>query len=281
MTDFRANSDKQISSRSGARIEEAVRRDRDADLRPFCVVATPGTTNTGAIDPLPELAALCREENLWLHADGAYGAAAVFCERGRTLLEGLGKVDSLSIDPHKWLFQPYEMGCVLVRKRRWLYAAFHVLPEYMEDTAGPEGEVNFCDYGPQLSRRFRALKLWMTLQVFGADAVSAAVERGFELAEFAEAVLAEHEHMWVVTPAQMGVVTFQARPPGFDMEAANRHNQAMVEAILDDGYAMIVSTKLKGQTVLRMCTINPRTTEEDIRRTIARVDQLSRELEDS
>jgi glutamate/tyrosine decarboxylase-like PLP-dependent enzyme len=263
-----------------AALRAAVQHDRSAGLRPFCVIATPGTTNTGAIDPLPQLAAFCRRENLWLHADGAYGAAAVFCERGRRLLEGLGEVDSLSIDPHKWLFQPYEMGCVLVRERRWLRDCFHVLPEYMEDTAGPEGEVNFCDYGPQLSRRFRALKLWMSLQVFGADAFSAAVERGFELAELAEMTLEGSDRLRVVTPAQMGVVTFQAQPQDDCLAAVNSHNRALVDAILDDGYAMIVSTTLRGQTVLRMCTINPRTTDEDIRQTIRRVDLLSRAIEE-
>jgi len=259
-------------------LQEAVHQDRSSGLRPFCVIATAGTTNTGAVDPLPELAAFCEVE-VWLHADGAYGAAAVLCERGRRLLDGIGRVDSLSLDPHKWLFQPYEIGCLLVRRRRHLRDAFHVLPEYLEDASGAEEEVNLCDYGPQLTRSFRALKLWMSLQVFGAEAFGRAVERGFGLTGLAESVVRELDGWRVVTPAQMGVVTFQARPAGHSEEQVDEHNQALVEAILQDGYAMVVSTKLRGRTVLRMCPINPRTTENDIRETCHRLDTLSRSLQ--
>ena len=114
-------------------LRRAIEADRAAGRVPFCVVANAGMTNTGAIDPLMALADYCRQEELWLHVDGAYGAAAVFCERGQALLDGLACVDSLSLDPHKWLFQPYEIGCVLVREERWLRDAFHILPEYLED----------------------------------------------------------------------------------------------------------------------------------------------------
>jgi glutamate/tyrosine decarboxylase-like PLP-dependent enzyme len=258
---------------------DAVHRDRSAGLRPFCVIATAGTTNTGAVDPLRTLAALCREEGLWLHADGAYGAAAVFCERGRRLLDGIGDADSITLDPHKWLFQPYEIGCILVRNRNHLRETFHVLPEYLQDIAGPEEEVNFCDYGPQLTRSFRALKLWMSLQVFGAEAFAKAVQRGFDLAELAESIIRGLEGWRVVTSAHMGVVTFQACPEGYDKGEVNEHNQALVEAILDDGYAMLASTRLRGQTVLRMCSINPRTTPDDVRSTIERLNSLSRKLQ--
>jgi len=264
-----------------AMLHNAVQRDRSTGLRPFCVIGTPGTTNTGAIDPLPELAAFCQEEGLWLHADGAYGASAVFCERGRQLLEGISGVDSLSLDPHKWLFQPYEIGCLLVRNRTNLRDAFRVLPEYLDDAVGSEEEVNFCDYSPQLTRSFRALKLWMSLQVFGAEAFGKAVQRGFDLAELAESIIREFEGWCVVTSAQMGVVTFQARPAGYGEGEVDGHNQALVEAILHDGYTMVVSTKLRGRTVLRMCPINPRTTDDDIRKTLDHLQNLSRELQQS
>jgi glutamate/tyrosine decarboxylase-like PLP-dependent enzyme len=259
-------------------LRQAVTEDRATGLRPFCVVASAGTTNTGAIDPLPALADFCRSEDLWLHADGAFGASAVFCGRGRALLDGLGQVDSLSIDPHKWLFQPFESGCLLVRDRRWLRETFHILPEYLEDTVGPAEEVNFCDYGPQLTRRFRALKLWMSLQVFGEAAFSDAVERGFILAELVGQKLNEMPGWRVVTPAQMGIITFRAEPVGTPEAELDTHNQRLVEAILEDGYAVVVSTRLRGQSVLRMCTINPRTTEADIRQTLDRLDRLSNEL---
>jgi glutamate/tyrosine decarboxylase-like PLP-dependent enzyme len=165
-----------------------------------------------------------------------------------------------------------------VRNRRHLRDAFHVLPEYLEDAAASEREVNFCDYGPQLTRSFRALKLWMSLQVFGVEAFAKAVERGFDLAELAESVVRELDSWRVVTPAQLSVVTFQAQPAGYSEDQVDEHNQALVEAILQDGYAMVVSTKLRGRTVLRMCLINPRTTENDIRETLDRLDNLSWKL---
>lgn len=256
----------------------AIEADRAASRVPFCVVANAGTTNTGAIDPLLALADYCRQEELWLHVDGAYGAAAVFCERGQALLDGLARVDSLSLDPHKWLFQPYEIGCVLVREERWLKEAFHILPEYLEDIEGKEGEVNFCDRGIQLTRGFRALKLWMSLQVFGRSAFQEAVNRGFEMAQVAEAVVCGLSNWEVVTPAQMGIVTFRCIPEGLSPEKLNWLNRELVEEIIADGLAMVSSTVLRGQTVLRMCTINPRTTEADVRGTIKRLDDMSKRL---
>ena len=257
-------------------LQRAVEADRRAGRLPFCVVANAGTTNTGAIDPLPALATYCRQEGLWLHVDGAYGAAAALCERGRDLLQGLGEADSLALDPHKWLFQPYEIGGVLVRQARWLRETFHILPEYLADTEGQAGEVNYCDRGIQLTRGFRALKLWMSLKVFGAAGFRAALNRGFELAETAEAVARGLPDWEVVTPAQLGIVTFRYAPPGVAAEELERLNQALVDGMIADGFAMVSSTVLRGQTVLRLCTINPRTTADDVRETLARLDGIGR-----
>jgi glutamate/tyrosine decarboxylase-like PLP-dependent enzyme len=252
-------------------LERAITRDRCAGRLPFCVVANAGTTNTGAVDPLPDVAHLCQEEGLWLHVDGAYGAAAVLSERGRAALTGLGSADSLSLDPHKWLFQPFEIGCVLVRNGEWLEQTFRILPEYLSDIEGDEGEVNFCDRGIQLTRGFRALKLWLSLKVFGVSGFRRAMERGLELAEIAEVAVAELPEWEVVTPAQMGVVTFRCAPAGLTPEAQDALNRGLVEELVASGFAMISTTTLRGRVVLRMCTINPRTTESDVRETIARL----------
>jgi glutamate/tyrosine decarboxylase-like PLP-dependent enzyme len=255
---------------------DAIRADRAAGKIPFCVVANAGTTNTGAIDPLPALADGCQQEGLWLHVDGAYGAATALCERGRVALEGLGRADSLALDPHKWLFQPYEIGCMLVRNERWLKEAFHILPEYLEDTQGQAGEVNFADRGIQLTRGFRALKLWMSLKIFGGRAFADAMDRGFELAHVAEAAVRELPDWEVVTPAQMGVLTFRHAPPGLTDGERDHVNRELVAAMMADAYAMITSTVLRGRTVLRLCTINPRTTEADVQGTIERLGRLAR-----
>ena len=158
------------------------------------------------------------------------------------------------------------------------YVTFHILPEYLQDIVGQEGEVNFCDRGIQLTRGFRALKLWMSLKVFGRSALESALNRGFELAERAEAAVRELPGWQVVTPAQMGILTFRYAPEGVTAERLNELNQKLVGELIADGYAMISSTVLREQTALRMCTINPRTTEADIRETLRRLDDMGKKL---
>jgi glutamate/tyrosine decarboxylase-like PLP-dependent enzyme len=201
--------------------------------------------------------------------DGAYGAAAVISERGRDLLAGLALADSLTLDPHKWLFQPFEIGCVLVRELAHLSETFRVLPEYLKDTQHDLAEFNFTDHGFQLTRGFRALKLWMSIQVFGMASFRAAIDRGFTLAEFSEARLRRMPRWEVITPAQMAVVCFRCK------SADDSAHLRLVQALLEDGLALITSTVLRGRTVLRACTINPRTTETDLERTLARLDRIA------
>jgi glutamate/tyrosine decarboxylase-like PLP-dependent enzyme len=255
-------------------LRRTVTEDRAAGRMPFCVVANAGTTNTGAVDALPELARFCRAESLWLHVDGAYGAAAGLAPEARAALAGLEEVDSLSLDPHKWLFQPFEIGCALVREECWLVETFRILPEYLRDVHRSEEEVNFCDRGAQLTRSFRALKLWMSLKAFGAAAFRDAITRGLRLAEAAERRLRESGCFEVVTPAQLGVVSFRYAPSDLAAEVAEGINQRLVNAMLTDGYAVVTSTVLRGRTVLRLCTINPRTTEEEIAETVRRLARL-------
>jgi aromatic-L-amino-acid/L-tryptophan decarboxylase len=243
-------------------VAAAVSADRAAGLTPFAVVATAGTTNTGAIDPLGALADVCASEGLWFHVDGAYGAAAALTDPGS--FEGMGRADSLVVDPHKWLFQPYEAGAVLVREPGLLERTFALSGEYLRDTFG--GEVNFRDRGIQLTRGTRALKLWLSVQVFGLAAFRSGVAHGVALAEHAEAVLRSRRGWEVVTPASLGIVCFTR--VGVD-------DSAVAAAMVADGFAAPSTTVLRGRTVLRLCTINPRTTFEDIEETILRMEQVS------
>jgi aromatic-L-amino-acid decarboxylase len=214
---------------------------------------------------LPEIAALSKANDLWMHVDGAYGAAAALCDRGRALLQGLELADSLSLDPHKWLFQSIECGCVILRDADILKATYRITPEYLAEVHRNISEINPHDYGMQLTRGYRALKLWMSIQYFGLDAFRTAMERGFELAELAERKLRAMPGWEIVTPAQMGIVTFHH--PGADYEKI--HN-----SMLSDGLALATSTVLKGRKVLRFCTINPRTTEGDITQTLDHIDRM-------
>ena len=263
-------------------VRRAIREDRAAGLAPFCVIANAGTTNTGAIDPTAELADVCAEEKVWLHADGAYGAGALFCARGRKLLRGIERADSFALDPHKWLFQPFDCALLMVRNRATLRHAFHVREdeaEYLQDARGGEEEVNLWDYSPELTRPFRALKLWMSLQVFGADAFAAALERTFYLAEYAEKQLRARGNWEITSSAQMAVVTFRyvsqghAHESGENARRVDALNRAIAARMQEQGYALVLTTELRGQTVLRLCTINPRTTEEDIVKTVEALDK--------
>jgi glutamate/tyrosine decarboxylase-like PLP-dependent enzyme len=261
-------------------LRQTVAEDRAAGRQPFLVIANAGTTNTGAIDPLNELADFCAQEDLWLHVDGAYGAAACLSERGKKLLAGIERADSLSLDPHKWLFQPFEIGCALVRDTRLLKKTFHTMAEYLEDTRRAEDEeINYYDYGVQLTRSFRALKLWLSIKTFGAAAFRAAINRGFNLAEFAENLLRQSERWQIITPATFGIVTFRFVAEDCSGSEINEIHRRMVEAMADDGFAFANSTALRGRTVMRFCAINPRTTEEDIRATIQMLERLGLNLQ--
>ncbi len=245
-------------------LKRAITEDRAHGRQPRFVIATAGTTNTGAVDPLPELADLCEREQLWLHVDGAYGAPAALCSRGRQALAGLERVDSLVLDPHKWLFQPYDVGCLFMRPGV-LGAAFRMDPEYLVDVMARRGEIDMRNRSLELTRRSRALKLWLSFRTYGMEAIGAAVERGIELAEIAEAMIRDDERFSVVTPAQLGIVTFALA--GAD-EAVHREAAARLAR---DGYAAVTATTLKETAVLRLCTINPQTTEADLRGTLERL----------
>jgi glutamate/tyrosine decarboxylase-like PLP-dependent enzyme len=247
-------------------VAAAVTDDRAAGLDPFCVIGTAGTTSTGTVDPLNALADLCARERLWLHVDGAYGGPARLAPGGAELLAGIERADSLVLDPHKWLFQPYEIGAVLVREPGLLARTFTLDGAYLRDTGG--GVVEFRNHGPQLTRGSRALKLWLSLRVYGLDAFRAAIARGIALAEHAEALLRERGGWEVVSPAQLAVVCFRRS------DHDDARTEAMVRATVADGYAAPSTTVLGGRTVARLCTINPRTTEADIAGTIERLERL-------
>ena len=259
-------------------LARAVAEDRAAGRIPFCVIANAGTTNTGAVDPLPEIADICAAEGLWLHADAAYGGGALLSDRGRLALAGIERADSLALDPHKWLFQPFEIGCVLVRDGRLLAEVFRTRPAYLRDVHRPEveeQEVHFSDLGVQLTRGFRALKLWMSLQVFGLAAFREAVERGIANAELAQARIASSGKWRIVSPARLGTVAFGWAPEGVSEDEQDVVTHGLAEASLADGFAFLSSTLLRGRPALRICALNPRTTEADIVETIDRLETLA------
>ncbi len=249
-----------------ASLRRAVAEDRKLGRMPRMVIASAGTTNTGACDPLDQLADFCAEQGLWLHVDGAYGGPAALTEQGRTYLSGMERADSLVIDPHKWLFQPYDVGACFVAHPGALERCFAMNPEYLKDVKTTQGAVNFGDRSLELTRRSRAIKLWMSLRTYGAERFRKAVARGIALAEYAESRLRAEPETWeVVTPAQIGVVCFALR------HADPSEHARRAARLTESGFAAVTSTSLKGRSVLRLCTINPTTSEADIAEVIRRL----------
>jgi aromatic-L-amino-acid/L-tryptophan decarboxylase len=246
----------------------AMAADLRAGRRPLFVAASAGATSTGAVDPLPELAALCRERGVWFHVDAAYGGFAALTERGRRWLAGMELADSVTLDPHKWLYQPFECGCLLVREGQRLHEAFRIQPVYLKDTEAAELEVNFSDLSVQLSRTSRALKLWMSLRYFGIDAFRAAIDGSIDLALFAQARIEASAQLELLTPAKLGVVCFRRRPEGMDEDRLERLNQQLAEGLAASGQGLVSSTRLRGRFALRMCVLNHSSRTQDVERVL-------------
>jgi glutamate/tyrosine decarboxylase-like PLP-dependent enzyme len=244
----------------------AVQADLAAGREPLAVCATAGTTNSGAVDPLPELADAAAAHGLWLHVDAAYGGFAVLTERGRQTLAGIERADSITLDPHKWLYQPYECGCILVRDGATLRRAFEIVPDYLRDSEAGAGEVNFADLGLQLSRSSRALKCWLSLRYFGLDAFRSAIERSLDLAELAARLVRESDTLELAAPPSLGVVCLRRTDAPPDEES---FTAGLVAALEESGTALVSTTRLHGRPAIRMCILSHTSAEEHVRSALA------------
>ena len=229
---------------------------------------------------MPEIAEFCAAQKIWLHVDAAYGGFAVLTERGRQRLAGLERADSISLDAHKWLFQPFEAGCVLVRDVATLVRAFSVNPDYLQDTKLGLEHVNFADRGYQLTRSFRALKVWMSIQTFGLARFRAAIARAMELPT--EPASSSRELTGSNCSARLrsaccAFVTGRPAPHGRP-NASRISTRRCRSRVIESGTAMISSTRLRGVYSLRLCIMSHQTTWEDVRETIERISALGREL---
>jgi glutamate/tyrosine decarboxylase-like PLP-dependent enzyme len=262
-----------LQSASSMRLEvglvaAAVAEDRRAGRRPAVLVATAGSTNTGAVDDLRQMAELAAAEDMWLHVDAAYGGPARLVDPDG-VLAATSAADSLVIDPHKWLFQPYDVAALLVSRPGVLERFYTMNPEYLADvSARHHEEVDLRNRGIELTRRARAIKVWLTLRAHGLGGVRAAVAHGIEMAEHAERVLRADLRWQVVSPAQLGIVTFVRTA------VDDAGHQAAAQRITESGYAALTCTQLLGRQVLRLCILNPRTTTADVEGTIERLAAL-------
>ena len=259
-------------------LRKAVEEDIKNGFIPFVVVGTAGTTNTGSVDPLEEIAAICRQYEMWFHVDGAFGGSVLLSTHYKSLLKGVELADSLSWDAHKWLFQTYGCATVLVQNVEDLYQSFHVSPEYLKDIEKDDGLLNMYDIGIELTRPARGLKLWLTLQVLGSELMSSAIEQGFKFSKWTQE-WAESKPNWeVVSPAQMAMVNFRYAPADLTEEQKNDLNTRICARLNESGYAAMFTTILNGKTCVRLCAIHPETTRDDIMTTLQLLDKYAKEI---
>ena len=248
---------------------EMIAADRIAGLTPCMVVANAGTTNTGSIDPLHDIADFCHRELIWLHVDAAYAGFAVLTEEGKTLLSGMERADSVTLDPHKWLFVPFECGCLMVRDPSVLTSAFRIWPEYLKDVEPGDEEVTFADRGVQLTRYSRALKIWLSVKYFGTESIAAAIADGMNRARLLESLVKASPDFEILSPAQFGILCFRARPQSVSERSLDQLNERLNTRVVSEGRFLVSSTRLGGKVSLRMCTLGFRTTDRDIRELFA------------
>jgi aromatic-L-amino-acid decarboxylase len=254
-------------------LQQHIMADREAGYRPICIIGSAGTTNTGAIDDLNALADLCAREDIWFHVDGAIGAVAMLAENVKPKLIGMERADSVGLDLHKWMHIPFEAGCVIVRSERYHRGTFSLTPEYLaHETRGlASGHIWFSDYGLELSRQFRALKVWMSIKEHGLDRFGRMIDRNVEQAHYFGQLVENDSNMELMAPIGMDIVCFRFNPGGLNDAALNILNKEILMQLHETGIAAPSYTTLNDKYCLRIAIANHRSTQADF-------DLLAREV---
>ena len=261
-------------------LEEAILADRETGLQPICIIGNAGTINTGAIDDLKALANLCEREGLWFHVDGAIGAVAVLAENVKEQLSGIERADSIALDLHKWMHIPFEAGCALVRHEAAHRKTFSLTPEYLEhDTRGlAAGQLWFSDYGLQLSRQFRALKVWMSIKEHGVDRFGRMMARNVEQAHYLGQLIEKEQNMELLAPIGLDIVCFRFNPGGLDDETLNALNKEILIQLQEQGICAPSYTTLHGRYCLRVAIANHRSVQDDFDLLVKEVVRIGQKL---
>jgi glutamate/tyrosine decarboxylase-like PLP-dependent enzyme len=261
-------------------LKQAIADDRKAGCRPICVIGTPGTINTGAIDDMNALADLCERESLWFHVDGAIGAVGVLAENVKPQLKGIERADSIALDLHKWMHIPFEAGCVIVRSEKAHRDTFALSPSYLaHETRGlGAGHLWFNDYGLQLSRQFRALKVWMSIKEHGLDRFGRMMARNVEQAHYFGQLVEKDSMLELMAPIGLDIVCFRFNPGGLDTTALNALNKEILMQLHEQGIAAHSYTTLNDRYCLRIAISNHRSTLEDFDLLAREVVRLGKEI---
>ncbi len=235
------------------------------DIVRVCVIGTAGTTNTGAIDDLSALADLCLHEDIWFHVDGAIGAVGILAENVKPKLKGIERADSVGLDLHKWMHIPFEAGCIIVRSEKYHRGTFSLTPEYLaHETRGlAAGHIWFSDYGLELSRQFRALKVWMSIKEHGLDRFGRMIARNVDQAHYFGQLVEKEPNMELTAPIGMDIVCFRFNPGGLNDDSLNTLNKEILMRLHEQGIAAPTYTTLNQRYCLRIAIANHRSTQDD------------------
>jgi aromatic-L-amino-acid decarboxylase len=264
-------------------LKATITKDREDGCMPFCVVGAAGTTNTGAIDDLNGLADLCEQEKLWFHVDGAFGAWAALAPRARSKVVGMERADSLALDLHKWMYMPYEIGCVLVRHEEQHRKAFSLTPDYLAHGEGRLGLTGgdlpwFSDYGFQLSRGFRALKAWMSLKEHGSRKYARIIQQNIDQALYLGELVKASPELELSAPVTLNVVCFRYVASAMEDDELDELNKRIAIELQERGVAVLSGTIIRGKYVLRAANVNHRSRREDFAVLVREVIQIGKEL---
>jgi aromatic-L-amino-acid decarboxylase len=271
--------DEQYQIRMDA-LREAIEADKAAGHLPFCVIASAGTVKTGAFDDMNTLADICAEYNLWLHVDGAFGALVAFTDESKHFINGMERADSIAFDMHKWMSLPFEAACILIKSRTAHYSTFTLTPDYLEHgTRGASGaQIWMTDYGLQLSRSFRALKVWMALKAHGVANIGKSIQMNINQTAYLVSRIASSLELESMAPAPLNIVCFRYIQSGLTPEALDNLNKELLLRLHESGVALVSNATIKGRYCLRMANVNHRSTYADFDMLVEKVIELGRQL---
>jgi aromatic-L-amino-acid decarboxylase len=267
------------------KLEDQIIKDKSAGYYPICVIGNGGTVNSGAVDPLDALADICSKYDLWFHVDAAYGGPAAATTIVHHLFKGMERADSVALDPHKWLYVPFEAGCVLVKNPQHLRDTFSILPDYLRFDRDKSERFDLMEYSFQLSRNFKALKVWMTFKTYGAEMLRATIEENIKTMRYLSSLIDQSNDFELLAPVPLSAVCFRYRTGDVryhhDEKYLSLLNKRLLDAVESDGRIFITGTLIRGKTALRACCVNHRTQPSDVEYLLRVLDELGSDIHKS
>lgn len=247
------------------KLERQIIEDKNRGLKPICIIGIAGTTNTGSVDNLSLLAEIAEKHKLWYHVDAAYGGPAAALVWAKELFTGIEKADSVVINPHKWLYVPFEASCILVKEPEKLRKTFSSMPDYLKSNSNDNGRTDLMEYQLPLTKSFKSLKVWMTLKAYGAKKIRETIQKDIDNAQLLSQLIARSDDFELLSDGPLSIICFRYFPPDLDENSIEKLNRQLPSAIESDGRIFLTGTRLNDKTVLRTCFINPRTTFDDVK----------------